>query len=238
MSRTIVLFGAGSGLGAAVARKYGLDGYNVVLVGRHISSLQSLVTNLKAQGVGATTFIADLSMPEQAAAIAKTIINTVSSIDIVYYGPNQADGFFPATALNLEKAQHFTNLYFLSLVAVINEVLPQMRASKSGSILVSQGSTAVHPVAYLCGPGPAMAAARNYLSVLHGELKPEDVSLTMITIGALIKDSSTYLSMQSASPGLEITPGQQIPVVDPAELARSLWRASEEGVLEVFYPLP
>ena len=45
MSRSIAVFGAGPGLGRAVARRYAQDGYDVVLVARNQQGLEAFAMN-------------------------------------------------------------------------------------------------------------------------------------------------------------------------------------------------
>ncbi|HSX72212.1 MAG TPA: SDR family NAD(P)-dependent oxidoreductase, partial [Pseudomonas sp.] len=157
MSKTIVVFGAATGLGTRVARSYGAKGYDVVLVGRQAPPLQALASELGREGIYPRTFIGDLTIPEHAAALVRSIRHTLPSLDAIYYGPDQPQPYLPATAVALDTAQEWADLLFLSLVAVVNEVLPEMRARRAGAILVAQSRTADKGTPYLSGPGPAMA---------------------------------------------------------------------------------
>ena len=47
MSKTIVIFGAGTGLGISTARRLGPEGYQVALIGRRAPALWTLVDQLR-----------------------------------------------------------------------------------------------------------------------------------------------------------------------------------------------
>ena len=51
MSKVIAVFGAGTGLGVSVARRFGREGYRVALVARRAEQLTALVTTLGAEGI-------------------------------------------------------------------------------------------------------------------------------------------------------------------------------------------
>ena len=53
--KTIAIFGAGTGLGASVARRYGKAGFRVALVARNAQSLDQRVSELSAQGIDRVT---------------------------------------------------------------------------------------------------------------------------------------------------------------------------------------
>ncbi|WP_210763474.1 SDR family NAD(P)-dependent oxidoreductase [Xanthomonas hydrangeae] len=55
----MVIFGAGNGLGLAVGRRFGREGYAVALVARKLQPLEALVVELAAGGVTAAPFLAD-----------------------------------------------------------------------------------------------------------------------------------------------------------------------------------
>ena len=61
MSKSIAVFGAGPGLGHAVARRYAREGYAVTLVGRRPEPLERLANDLTSAGATAHVITADLS---------------------------------------------------------------------------------------------------------------------------------------------------------------------------------
>jgi short-subunit dehydrogenase len=61
MSKSIAVFGAGPGLGQAVARRYAREGYTIVLVARRSEPLDLLARDLIRDGATAHVITADLS---------------------------------------------------------------------------------------------------------------------------------------------------------------------------------
>ena len=64
MRRTVLITGASAGIGAALARTYAAEGWNVILTARRQAPLQALAADLTAaHGVTATVIPEDLSDP-------------------------------------------------------------------------------------------------------------------------------------------------------------------------------
>ena len=104
MPPSIVVFGAGPGLGRAVARRYARAGYTVVLVARRQAPLEELAADLASTGATAHVFTADLSDTDAVPRLAGQIRGAVGDPGALYYGVS-AGGFIPVAALTPERAQ-------------------------------------------------------------------------------------------------------------------------------------
>ncbi|MEV4893258.1 SDR family NAD(P)-dependent oxidoreductase, partial [Nonomuraea sp. NPDC055795] len=60
MAKTLVVVGAGPGLGMGVARAFGRAGFRVGLIARTPEKLDALVAELTGLGIGAAAFPADI----------------------------------------------------------------------------------------------------------------------------------------------------------------------------------
>lgn len=236
-TKCIAILGAGPGLGLALARRYGKDGYAVALVGRRAEVLQTQSQKLTAEGVIAEGFQADLREPAQVSAAVEKILSRFGRIDVLYYGPNAPEAFVPASSLNVDAVKDKVELFLYGLVAAVGGVLPSMRAQQHGSILVGLGGSAAVGLPFMSGPGPALSAARNYLYSLHGELASEGIYVGMLTLSAVIQNSGWQEGIQSGRIPLNLPPDFQIPEVSPDVLASMLQQAAVEGTgPELTYP--
>jgi short-subunit dehydrogenase len=238
LPKSIAVFGAGPGLGHAVARRYAQDGYEVVLVARRREPLELLARELADAGRGATAHIvtADLADTDAVPALAKQIRAVVGGLDALYYAPTPGDGFFPAADLTPQRAEAFMPLVFYTLVALVQEFLPHMLAHGDGAILTAQGASTVHGLPNMSGPGPAQAAQRNYLQSLHTEVAAKGVYVGMLYVGAIIEDSGFHAWLQNAkATGAETRDWG--PTVTPAHLANLLRDMHEaKAAAEAIYP--
>jgi short-subunit dehydrogenase len=240
LPKSIAVFGAGPGLGHAVARRYAQDGYDVVLVARRREPLELLARELTRGGQGTTAHVitADLTDTDAIPALADQIRATAGDLDTLYYAPTPEDGFFPAASLTPQRAQAFMPLVYYSLVALVQEFLPHMLASGDGAIVTAQGASTVHGLPNMSGPGPAQAAQRNYLQSLHAEVAAQGVYVGMLYVGAIIEESAFHTWLENAkATGAETRDWG--PTVAPAHLAdllRDMHKTKAET--EAIYPAP
>jgi short-subunit dehydrogenase len=144
MSKSIAVFGAGPGLGQAVAQRYAREGYTVVLVARQQEPLDRAARRLVDGGATAHVITADLSNTDAISSLAERIRVKVSNLDAFYYGPaGESGGFVPAANLTPQLAMEFMPLLFYSLLALVQEFLPAMIARGDGAVLTAQGASTV-----------------------------------------------------------------------------------------------
>ena len=236
MSKSIAVFGAGPGLGQAVAHRYAREGYAVVLVARRREPLDVLTTDLTSAGATAHVITANLADTAAVPALAAQIRAKVGTLDAFYYAPTPDGGFVPAATLTPQHVQDFMPLTVYTLIALVQEFLPHIIEQGDGAILTAQGASSVQGPPNMSGPGPTQAAQRNYLQSLHAEMADKGVYAGMLYIGAIIENSAFHAEMEAAkAAGAPIRDWG--PTVDPAHLADLLWTMhSTKGQPEAIYP--
>ncbi|WP_097868774.1 SDR family NAD(P)-dependent oxidoreductase [Streptomyces sp. rh34] len=235
MSRVIAVLGAGTGLGASVARRFGREGFRVALVARRKDRLGALVEALAGEGIEAVAFSADLSEPAEVPTLVEAIRERFGRIDVVEYGPISGDqGFTPAAELDAATLERLIPLLLLTPVEVVRAVLPEWTERGEGAFLLAQGYSAAQPMPHLSGLGPVMSATRNYLYSLNAELADTGVYVGALTIASLIARSEVSAAARAA---FEAADGPQFPVADPDDLAEHYWNMYiERDRVERFHP--
>lgn len=233
--KTLVVLGAGPGLGAAVAQRFGREGYSVALVARRLEPLEELSATLARDGITAAPFQADLGRAENVPPLLEAIRKRFGRIDAIYYSPAGTEAFLPASEMTAEMVRDRSELLFVSLVAAVNGVLPEMRQRGDGAVLAGFGGSAMQGLPFMSGPAPAQAAARNYLYSLNGEVAGDGIRVGMVTISAVITGSAYHRAVEAKE---DDTPGGfEMPVVEGQDLAEALWQAAVgKGQLEATFP--
>jgi short-subunit dehydrogenase len=235
-NKTIAIFGAGTGLGASLATRFGREGYRVALVARRAAPLEEKVAELARAGIEAAAFPADLTEIERIPALVRSIEERLGSIDVAVYQPVGHVGFVPAVELDASKLQSMATIFTFSPIEVSHAVLPGMLARGDGAIVIVGGLTAVVPMPGLSGVGPMMAAARNYIFTLNAEVSPKGVYAGTVNIGAVVENSAGFRAMTAGGTPLD----PRYPVISPDGVAEELWTlvTKRDRVEAIIPPLP
>lgn len=84
---SIAIIGAGPGLGAAVARRFGREGFDVALIARDHERTKAFAAELGREGVTARGFAADVRDPKALAAALDAVNATMGPVEVLQYSP-------------------------------------------------------------------------------------------------------------------------------------------------------
>ena len=187
---TIAIIGAGKGLGAAVARRFGKEGFAVGLISRHQGRLDALAAELEQDGVQARGFAADVRDPESIAAALERVTETLGPIEVLQYSPlPQKDFMRPVLETTPADLRGPVEFSIYGPVAAVHQVLPGMRflgEDATPSILFVNGGSAVKPGRNVTGTSVAFAGQAAYAELLHEVLGEEDIYVGQLIIGGRI----------------------------------------------------
>jgi short-subunit dehydrogenase len=82
-NKVVIITGATSGIGRALAFEFGSKGFSVVITGRNIRALDETVSELKAKGISALSVAADVTLEEDNKRMAEEAIKAFGRIDIL-----------------------------------------------------------------------------------------------------------------------------------------------------------
>ncbi|GEO81455.1 SDR family NAD(P)-dependent oxidoreductase [Pararhodospirillum oryzae] len=178
---SILITGASSGLGAALARAYAAPGQRLVLGARRDDPLARVADACRAQGADVETGIIDVGQRDAMAAWV-THADTRQPLDLVIANAGISGG----TAGGTETEDHTRRMFTTNLDGVLNTVMPlipRFQARKAGQIAL---------MASLAGfrgfPGaPAYCASKAAVRVwgegLRGLLAADGVGVSVICPG-------------------------------------------------------
>ncbi|MFE9884443.1 SDR family NAD(P)-dependent oxidoreductase [Streptomyces scopuliridis] len=206
---TFALIGAGPGLGAAVARRFGRHGFDIALISRSQPHLDTLAAQLGEDGITARGFAADVLDPDALNAALDAAASTLGPIEVVQYSPVPHKDFMKPVLDTTAEDLHGPLAFSVGgPVTAVRNVLPGMRELDRGTVLFVNGGSAVQPHTQRAGTSIAFAAESAYARLLHDQLAPDDIHVAQLII-----------------PGA-ITPGDARK--DPDTLAALLWDIHRE----------
>jgi NAD(P)-dependent dehydrogenase (short-subunit alcohol dehydrogenase family) len=203
---TIAIVGAGPGLGAAVARRFGAEGFSIGLISRSQERADGLAAQLVAEGLQAQGFAADVRDPAGLARTLERVTQALGPIEVLQYSPlPQKDFMRPVLETTPADLVGPVEFSIYGPVAAAHQVIPGMRALRDnrGTIVFVNGGTALVPRAHLAGTSIAFAGETAYAQLLHEVLGEEGIHVAQLVIGGSIEEGH--------------------PEKDPAKLAEVIW---------------
>ncbi|MFF4113747.1 SDR family NAD(P)-dependent oxidoreductase [Streptomyces sp. NPDC001714] len=185
---SVAIVGAGPGLGAAVARRFGREGFAVALLARDGERLEALAGELARDGVRARGFSADVRDPLALAAALERAAEELGTVEVLQYSPvPQRDFMLPVLETTPADLLGPVEFSVYGPVAAVQQVLPGMRELGRGTILLVNGGTAVIPHPDRAGTSIAFAAESAYGHLLHDRLAEEGIHVAQLIIpGAIV----------------------------------------------------
>jgi short-subunit dehydrogenase len=132
--RTVLVTGASSGIGAALARELARRGDRVALVARRAARLDEVLADCRTTSPDSECWATDLSDPATAADLALEIWDDFGGLDVVVNNaavPMRRH----VTRLTMPEVGRTMRINYLSPVAIALAVLPRMLERKSGTIV-------------------------------------------------------------------------------------------------------
>lgn len=201
---TIAIVGAGPGLGAAVARKFGGEGLAVALVSRTQERLDKLAADLQAEGLTARGYAADVRDRESLVAALDRAAEELGTIEVLEYSPiPQREFLRPVLETTVDDLTAAVKFSVLGPVTAVQRVLPGMRSLGRGTVLFVNGGSGARPNPAVAGTSIAFAGESAYAGMLHDVLAGENIHVGQLIIPGAIQAGH--------------------PTHDPGVLAETLW---------------
>lgn len=182
----ILVVGAGPGVGGAVARRFGRDGYDVALVGLAGAGLDALGESLQADGITTGWTGADITDPADLAGAVERFSGHSGRIDVLHYNPSawrQKDPLTLTQAELLEDVALGVGGLLTAVQAARPFMSPGARVTATGSMAADQPW---HEAASL---GVQKAGLRNLVRSIDATLAPDGIRAVSVTVrGALAHD--------------------------------------------------
>jgi len=179
----IAIIGAGPGLGAAVARRFGREGFSIALIARNQSKLDAMAAELTAAGFTANAYPADVRTPASLEGALTRAAAELGPIAALQYSPLPSRDYLkPVLEMTPELALEALQFSALGLIHAVRAVLPAMRQAGSGSIIMINGGTSVKARADFAGTSVAFPAESAYGEMLHDALAGEGIRVNQLVI--------------------------------------------------------
>lgn len=209
--QTVILTGAGSGIGKGFARALAREGAILFLAGRNVANLEATAEEVRALGAIAHVVPTDVTKEDQVAALFQKALDITGKIDIVINNAGVFDGG-PIDELSLETWNHVVGVNLTGPFLGTREAMRIMKQQRRGRI-VNIGSISAQMPRLNSVP---------YTTTKH--------ALVGLTKAAALEGRDYGVVVSCLHPGNVLTerrassdaPADQEPMMTPDELAETL----------------
>ncbi|MEA2684554.1 MAG: hypothetical protein QOK05_2882 [Chloroflexota bacterium] len=231
--RGVLLTGASSGIGRALALELARRGVRLALVARREQLLEELAEEVvKLGSERPRVLVADLSVRGAAADVARRALTALEQIDVLVNNAGGGVGGSQWTVGDRDEAREAFEVNVWSPLALTAAIVPGMLERGSGTVV---NVTSLAKVMTWAGMGH-YAATKAAISVatetLQLELGGSGVRVLEVLPGPV--DTAVQAESRLAPGFAELT--ARTPMGDAAVLARMIARALENGRARIIYP--
>lgn len=202
----LLLIGAGPGVGAAIARRFGREGFRATLISRG-EGLDEVAAGLRDEGMNVSQLVADVEDVDAYSATLRALYDAPGAPAVVVYNASllAPDGILTSTVEHLHAAY---DVDVVGAVVAAQIAAPVLRAAGSGTILFTGGGFADHPVPALATLSMGKAALRAAATLVAAEVGGDGVHTASITIAGQVAQGTAF---------------------DPDNIAELFWTAHADG---------
>jgi NAD(P)-dependent dehydrogenase (short-subunit alcohol dehydrogenase family) len=213
-SKICVVVGAGPGNGLALGKRFVAAEYTTALLARSSENLDDLKTALPA----AHTYPCDVTNPDAIEAAFGSVAQDLGPVDTLIY--NAGSGVFGSIdEIDGEAFEQAWRTNALGCYHCVNTVLPGMRASGKGTIIVIGATAAKRGGARFAAFASAKAAQYNLAQSMARHLGPENIHVAYVVIDGMIDIPRTRARMPDKADEF---------FLNPADIADAVYRIAQQ----------
>ncbi len=220
-NKTIVITGASSGIGEAMARVYAAQRARVVLGARNAERLAQLTAEIHAAGGQAAWCAVDVIVPEQCKALIDTAVTTFGGIDVLICNAGiSMRALFDEVELSV--LHRLMDVNFWGTVNCCKYALPYVQASH-GSIVGISSVAGLHGLPGRTGYSASKYAMTGFLETLRIENLKKGLHV-MVACPGFTASNVRFAALTADGSQQGETPRDEAKMMTPEQVARIVAR--------------
>jgi 3-oxoacyl-[acyl-carrier protein] reductase len=196
-NKTALVFGAGGGLGGAIARALATEGAKLAIADVNATALDQAASELKKLGAKVLALSWDLADLAVIDANVSRIEGQFGAVDVLI---NNTGGPPPTPATGQDPALWSKSFHsmVLSVIAITDRILAGMRSKKWGRIITSTSSGVVAPIPNLGISNALRLSLVGWSKTLAREVGRDGITANIVLPGRVATARITFLDEQKA----------------------------------------
>lgn len=133
--KTIIVTGAGSGMGEAMAKLFAQEGARIVAADIRLETVERVVSDIKAACGEAIAVVSDIANPSAARELIKQIIDAYGKLDVLVNNAGIMDGMEGVEDISDERWDHVFAVNTTGTMRLMREAVKHFKKVKGGVIL-------------------------------------------------------------------------------------------------------
>ncbi|MBU0618224.1 MAG: SDR family NAD(P)-dependent oxidoreductase, partial [Planctomycetes bacterium] len=224
--KCVLITGASSGIGWALAEYLAAQGAKVGLLARREEKLAELTRNIESTGGRAAFAVADVVDPDQIEQAVRLLEESLGSCDVLVANAGM-HRYTPSDVFNAEDARAVFATNVIGAINAIGAVVPAMVQRRNGHLVAVASIAAMLGLPDVGAYSASKAALVTLMESLRVDLHKFGIKVTTICPGFV----QTPLIANHPPSVLKF-------LLQPDEAARRIARAIERGRAEYWFPWP
>ena len=211
--RVLIVTGASSGIGAALARAGSAAGYRVAIVARRVERLEEVARAIRDAGGTVVSVAGDVTAGDMPGRIVTTALSSFGRIDAIVN--NAGRGAFGALLEQTDAAiEAQWRLHVIAPLKLSRAALPHLEAARGQLVFLGSGIARV-PLPNYGAYALAKAAVRAAATQLRRELRHRGITVTYVDPGLVATEFHEATGIERAD---------QVSAASPEHVARAILR--------------
>jgi 3-oxoacyl-[acyl-carrier protein] reductase len=195
--KTAIVLGAGGGLGGAIAETLAAEGMRVVVADINEAAAQATATRIAARSGTALPLVWDIA---DRGVIGENLAKVHAEFGPVDVLVNNTGGPPPTPASGQSAAEwmKYFEMMVLSVIAITDAVLPEMRAGGWGRIITSASSGVVAPIPNLGVSNALRLSLVGWSKTLAREVGRDGITSNVVLPGRIATNRIRFLDEKKA----------------------------------------
>ncbi|MBK6756760.1 MAG: SDR family NAD(P)-dependent oxidoreductase [Moraxellaceae bacterium] len=246
MNKTVIITGASSGIGAALATAFASKGYNLGLAARRIDKLEALARQLEdIYHVQVAIVALDVQQDAQVAPALSRLAQELGQVDIVVANAG-VTGVRRSGSGNIEIDKTIFQTNVIGAIATLDAATKIFLAQGHGHLVGMSSFSAFSPLPTSAAYSASKAALTNYMNAMRLELINKKINVTVIHPGFIKTDIAPHMdkypfvieadvAAQQMVRAIEINKANVIVPAMPWKAAKGLMKLMPDPLLAMMF---
>jgi len=184
MPKTMLITGAGRGIGRALALKLAPSGVNLILASRTYHEIEAVAEEAIKAGANARAVLADVTDPREVNNLVLEAKQAYGGVDMVYHGAGVG---VLGSALELKDADldRMLDTNLKALFYLTRATIPLMLSAGSGQFVIPVGILGRYAMRNSAGYSASKFAVVGLVKALGEEFNKKNIRFTMLYLGGV-----------------------------------------------------